>query len=246
MYRKTRRFDALHKRQHPFLRLFRKLLFFVLLVFLFYAVFTSFFANTFRVDSVSMLPGCEPGDRLVISPLWYGPRIPFTTERLPGIFNQRRGDIVVLSPPYRSEAPFLEKLFHPFLDFFTGRRKHFSFTQRHEWDNEYVLRRIIALPGDAVRIVAGEAYVRPLGTPDFVSEFSLSLSPYEIVRETLPEGWTDSSPLSAYNEVLLGEDEYFVLADNRKGSLDSRLWGPIHKDRIVTKVLFRYWPIGKR
>ena len=246
-FKKARRFDALRKRQHPFLRRLRKLFVFVLVVFVIYAAFTSFLIDSFLVESVSMTPGFMGGDRLLVAPLWYGPRIPFTEKKLPGIFSPRRGDVVVLSPPYAGDASLPEKLLRPVGEFFTGRTKNISFAERRAWENTRVLRRIIALPGDAVRIRGGEAYVRPQGTPDFVSEFSLSLSTYEITRETLPAGWTEDSPLGGFDsEVLLSAGEYFVLADNRGGSLDSRLWGPVGEDKILTKALLRYWPLGSR
>ncbi|MDR3200878.1 MAG: signal peptidase I [Spirochaetales bacterium] len=246
-YKKSRRFDASRKRQRPLLRHLRKIIVFVALVFVIYGVFTTFLADSFVVDSVSMRPTYRPGDRLATSPLWYGPQIPFTSEHLPGIFSPRRGDLVVISPPYANPTAFPESLIQPFVSFFTGRQKTLSFDGRREWENNFVIRRIIALPGDTVRVRSGEAYVRSHGTPDFVSEFSLSLSAYEILPETLPEGWISNAPLGGQTgDIFLGEEEYFVLADNRAGTLDSRLWGPVHEDRIVTKVLFRYWPLGKR
>jgi signal peptidase I len=247
MFRKARRFEATRKRQRPFPRRLRKAVVFVALVFVIYSALTVFLADSFQVGSVSMRPGYQPGDRLFISPLWYGPRIPFTEKHLPGIFSPRRGDVVVLLPPYAARPSFPEEILGSVTGFFTGRKTSFPFTGRREWENHHVLRRIVALPGDTVRVRAGEAYVRPQGTPDFVSEFSLSLSSYEIIRETLPEGWPEESPLGGPDtETVLGEEEYFVLADNRNGSLDSRLWGPVHKGRIVTKVLLRYWSSGKR
>ena len=43
----------------------------------------------------------------------------------------------------------------------------------------------------------------------------------------------------------LGEDEYFVLGDNREDSVDSREIGLIDKDDIIGKVKIRIWPINK-
>jgi signal peptidase I len=108
------------------------------------------------------------------------------------------------------------------------------------------MKRVIALPGDTVRIRRMEAFVRPKGTPDFVSEFSLSFTRYDIHKDPLPEGWVETDPLGGgMDELVLKEDEYFLMGDNRSVSTDSRLMGPVSKNRLYAKVLVRYWPFGK-
>ena len=46
-------------------------------------------------------------------------------------------------------------------------------------------------------------------------------------------------------ETVLGENEYFVLGDNRSQSHDSRHFGPVPIGNILQKVLFRYFPLRK-
>ena len=50
----------------------------------------------------------------------------------------------------------------------------------------------------------------------------------------------------AKDEITLGEDEYFVLGDNRNHSKDSRdeLVGAVKKDQIIGKVWIRIWPLS--
>lgn len=241
---RTRRFESFRDR-HPLLKRMRRILLYILAIFVLYELVSSFILSTYRIESVSMRPLYEPGNRVFASPLWYGPKIPFRPEHLPGLFKPKRGEIVVLRPPFLDEPSIIEAFLRPFARFFSGQKKTFSIAGRREWENDFTVKRVVALPGDTVRIRDGEAYVRPEGTPDFVSEFSISMSRYEIGRIPLPEGWEDTAPLGGFLEdYLLKDKEYYVLGDNRSGSTDSRLWGAVHEDRIAARVLFRYWPPG--
>lgn len=45
--------------------------------------------------------------------------------------------------------------------------------------------------------------------------------------------------------ITLGEDEFFVMGDNRGNSYDSRFWGPVKKDRIIGINKIRFWPLNR-
>jgi len=244
MFGSARRFES-YRDPHPLLRKLFRILKFLLVTVVLYEVVSSFIIGGYKIDSVSMVPYYEPGSRLLVSPLVYGPVIPFTDDRIPGLAKPKRGDMVLLRTPYRRQASFLETALEQFTRFFTLQASSFSLTKREVWENEYVVKRVIALPGDSVRVKNLEALIRPKGTPDFVSEFSLSLSRYEILKESLPRDWRENDPFGGFAEdVILKDDEYYVLGDNRTRSTDSRLWGPVKESQIHGMVLFRYWPLG--
>lgn len=99
-------------------------------------------------------------------------------------------------------------------------------------DYEYFIKRIIGLPGETVRIdqegniyINGERIVEDYG--------------YETI---------DTDHIGrAYKEVRLGEDEYFVMGDNRNASEDSRylIVGNLNRKRIKGKAVFRLWPLSE-
>lgn len=92
----------------------------------------------------------------------------------------------------------------------------------------YYVKRIIGLPGETVQIdEAGDIYINGDKIPDLYGR--------EVMR----------SPGRAIEPVLLSEDEYFVLGDNRNNSSDSRAEdvGSIKRRDIIGRVLVRIWPL---
>ena len=95
--------------------------------------------------------------------------------------------------------------------------------------SHYYIKRVIAVPGDTVQIVDGRVYVN--GEP----------FQEEIENPTIAEG------LLAEEPVVVGEDEYFVLGDNRDNSEDSRYAniGNVKKEHILGKAWFIVSPWKK-
>lgn len=92
-----------------------------------------------------------------------------------------------------------------------------------EKEGEIIIKRIIGMPGDTVSIKDNTVYVND-----------------EELEEDYAYGET-----SDYEEITLGDDEYFILGDNRPISKDSRYFGPVKEDEIIGKVIFRLWPFNK-
>lgn len=91
---------------------------------------------------------------------------------------------------------------------------------------EYLIKRIVGLPGETVRIADGHVYIREAGA----TEFYMLDEPYLVDGvETYVMSWGLDR---GYNEITLGPDEYYCLGDNRPVSNDSRNLGPFSADRI--------------
>ncbi|MBR1797497.1 MAG: signal peptidase I [Clostridiales bacterium] len=91
---------------------------------------------------------------------------------------------------------------------------------------EYLIKRIVGLPGETVRIADGHVYIREEGASDF----------YVLEESYLAPG-TETYVMSlgldkGYDEITLGENEYYCMGDNRPVSNDSRNLGPFTEDRI--------------
>lgn len=90
------------------------------------------------------------------------------------------------------------------------------------------IKRIIALPGEEVSVRSNGIYINGVKLDE----------PY------LDEGiQTEAGNFTRGRSITVGQDEYFMVGDNRPHSSDSRAWGPVNKSQIVGKAFFRYWPM---
>ena len=93
--------------------------------------------------------------------------------------------------------------------------------------DEYYVKRLIGLPGETVEIKDGKVYIN---------------------GKWMKEYYTSEDTASYANtKWKLGNNEYFVMGDNRASgaSNDSRLFGPIPAEHIKAVSRFRIWPITK-
>ncbi|MBI3341882.1 signal peptidase I [Candidatus Curtissbacteria bacterium] len=85
------------------------------------------------------------------------------------------------------------------------------------------IKRVIGVPGENVKVENGTVYINDKKLNE----------PYE-KQETRGD-----------ININLGNNQYFVLGDNRGGSSDSRVFGPIDRNTIEGKAWFVYWPLIK-
>ena len=95
-----------------------------------------------------------------------------------------------------------------------------------------LIKRVIATPGQTIDLVDGKVAI----------DGELIEEPY-VQGETFPlpsSSSTLSEPVSF--PYTLGEDEYWVMGDNRENSLDSRYFGPIRTEDVTSKAWIVFWP----
>jgi len=97
---------------------------------------------------------------------------------------------------------------------------------------EYYIKRVIGVPGDRVVIKEGKVilYENNSDTPTTLDEKYIIDGLKTIAQEPV--------------DVVLQDNQYFVLGDNRGNSSDSRFWGPVDKSYIVGKPFIRLFPFN--
>ena len=181
----------------------------------------SFLLEPFSIPSGSMYPNLKVGDYLFVSKSSYGfsrHSFPFSVPVIPKriLYEQpNRGDIVVFKTPEDNKTDYI--------------------------------KRLIGLPGDKIRIENNEIFINDkkiarekLGNEKYknleVEKYKETLPNgkfyyvYEIVEE-LPYFDTDN-----FSEIVISENEFFVIGDNRDNSQDSRFIGNIPKENLVGKA----------
>jgi signal peptidase I len=241
--RSSRRYET-YRETDSLLRRLRRLLGFVILLFLAYELVTTVLVQSIEQESVAMRPTLEPGDRLFVLPLAYGPRIALFDVALPGFGEPERGDLVSVRPAYMEEPGFAAALADPFYRFFTLQNRRIG--DGDAWRSSLQIKRVIGIPGDTIQMERFVAYIKPAGGQEFVSELALTDGDYELVASDRPGDWRPLDPFGPAREAFtLDDDEYYVLADNRSAGVDSRHWGVISSDRILARLSLRYWPLSR-
>jgi signal peptidase I len=180
----------------------------------------TFLVQTFVITSGSMEETLLVGDMLLVNRMAIGSRIPGTPLRIPGYSTPRRGDVIVFDPPHEPDL--------------------------------MLIKRLIGLPGDTLEMrnrvlyVNGEAMDEPYVVHTNVGD---EVHPWmQWQRDYLPAGTSPSTYAPTrdnWGPLVIPEDRYFMLGDNREKSLDSRYWGLLEGWRLEGRAVFTYYSYNK-
>ena len=182
-------------------------------ILLFVLILRSFVVEPFQIPSRSMVPTLVVGDFILVSKWNYSVRLPVLRTELIEVSAPKRGDVIVFFPPHESR---------------------------------YFIKRLIGLPGDRVNLIDGTLYINN----EVISENTISTSDFPrrtaVIEESidkrkfLTKKHNPPGRLSKNYSIVVPKDHYFVMGDYRDNSSDSRIWGPVPKDRIVGKAFARW------
>ncbi|MDP3900077.1 MAG: signal peptidase I [bacterium] len=99
--------------------------------------------------------------------------------------------------------------------------------------SQYFIKRVIALPGEKIEIQNGEVFIYTKDTNRKIK---------------LDEGYLFENIDTIANTdtpIEVGEDQYYVLGDNRNHSKDSRNFGAVKSSFVIGRVVFRGWPFSR-
>ncbi len=203
----------------------------VLIVILFFVVMNAilmFCASPIKQCSSSMEPNIRRNSFLLSTPIAL-----YSEDKI------RRGEIVLVERPEEKPLSIAQKAADIVCRALTLQKIH-PFTKEAPF-----LSRIAAVPGDTIYMRDFVLYVAPKDENFSYTEFELNQIPYSIDIRVPPAGWnTQIGVRGNFEKTTLKSDEYFVLADDRLSSMDSRIFGTVDKSRIKRKVVLSYFPLN--
>lgn len=179
-------------------------------------LFRFYIATPTIVQQRSMFPTLKENQRLVLN----------RTFRITGL-NLERGNIVTFEAPENYEYgeakqsnPVAKYEYTP--KSFFGKFYYYVI----ETNKRSYIKRVIALPGEHVKIEFGKVYINGK----------------ELEEEYLSDDIVTNA--ENFNDFIVPEGYVFCMGDNRNYSLDCRELGCIPMEKIEGKVIFRFWPLN--
>jgi signal peptidase I len=170
----------------------------------------AFVVKPYKIPSGSMLPTLRVNQRVLVDRIG----MHFSSPEI--------GDIIVFHPPKNFSACADP---HQGEDTATGPGSQACDVPQSTPSSETFIKRVVGLPGDRLRIVAGHVIRNGVREKD---------------GYTIP--CDGASSCNFPGTITVPKGDYYMMGDNRPDSEDSRFWGPVPKAWMIGKAFFTYWP----
>jgi signal peptidase I len=208
-------------------------------------VIMALFGMTFIVQAVKVPTGSMEntitiGDHLLVNKFIFAPgwSLPFLPQR-----TIHRGDIIVFKYPGNKYDPGSD----------------YARENNEPIKTNYV-KRVIGLPGDHIQIEGRNVIINGKALPEHRIDAVDNNDKGPVVIKSTPSRKPGESYDVYYNpnyirddeypvfreegdgkEIVVPQNEYFVMGDNRNNSQDSRYWGFVPRDLVIGRAMFVYW-----
>lgn len=187
-------------------------------IFLLVLVLRSFLFESFVIPSGSEKPDLLVGDYIFGNKFSYGVRLPITQTKIINMHEPKRGDIAIFTSP---EKPTMT-----------------------------MIKRIVGVSGDHIRYVNKVLYVNGVAATQKIIGQRIDQSesgitwPVELVEENLSgiKHFIYINPKVPAQDfsIIVPAGKYFAMGDNRDNSRDSRAWGFVSEENLISKA-WRIW-----
>ena len=197
--------------------------------------FRSVFFEPFRIPSGSMIPTLMIGDFILVNKFSYGFKVPFSDMYSDPIYffrreDPQRGDVIVFKYPGD--------------------------------ENINYIKRVVGVPGDRIQVIDKVLYINDIPTP----RIELSAKESGVIKDSLEQKFQpyslkffntqsgssehkmiireDGYYTASFGPVIVPDEKYFVMGDNRDFSSDSRVWGWVDHRLIKGKAFFVWFSLN--
>ncbi len=87
-----------------------------------------------------------------------------------------------------------------------------------------LIKRVIGVPGDKVEVKEGKLYLNDIAQDNYISDKNINYS---------------------IGPLIVPEQSFWVMGDNRNNSMDSHIWGFLPYEKMIGRAILRYWPLNK-
>jgi signal peptidase I len=188
---------------------------------LLFLVIRTFAVEAFKIPTGSMESTLLVGDFLLVNKAVYGAQVPFTAMRLPAFQQPEHGDVVVFEYPIDPSKNYV--------------------------------KRVVGLAGDKVAMRRGQVYVNGVRvSEDYVQHTQPGGDYYDPSFEWQRDHLAPEVDRTTYRPtrddwgpIVVPDDKYFVMGDNRDNSQDSRYWGFVDHTLIKGRPLIIYYSFDR-